>query len=376
MAGAEIMSSILTEHIQYMSDIKGIPITGFSEDNMNTIMGDTTKTLKEHICTMDNVVSIEMTRDTRYTCKWVVLTKSMHEALVHTKLTQLLSKLHRETEGTTTSRKVGRTRIWDRDRESNSLYTYADILAKRFQTDEGDTRRPELQIGTHSVNVPPTISSPQILSTARKGQAWVSGAKKTAKLHDNVLKLQLAEMETKLTQVVDSINSKQQSFKSEINKTLADTIALDREKAQDTLQKKIDNKLRIFKTDQESELKKMETNIVHTVNTKLDTNVENLSVEVANHVAIKLIELLTGSKSPLPQNIHSSQTLITPHSQMSPIGLLLNQAQQPAENSTDNGNMVGVTPIKQNSHTTQEIEMSPPKCSPHDTHIEQSFVDQ
>ncbi len=71
MAGAETMSSILTEHIQFMSDVRGIPITGFSEANMNTIIGDTTKTVKEHIRTMDKVVSIEMTRDTRYTCKWI-----------------------------------------------------------------------------------------------------------------------------------------------------------------------------------------------------------------------------------------------------------------------------------------------------------------
>ncbi len=155
--------------------------------------------------------------------------------------------------------------------------------------------------------------------------------------------------------MVESIDSKQQSFKSEINKTLADTIALDREKAQDTLQKKMDNKLRIFQTDQATELKKMETNIVHTVTSKLDTKVENLLVEVANHVAFKLIELFTGSKSPLPQSIHRSQTLITPQSQMSQIGLLLNQAQQPAENSTNNGNRVGVTPLKQNAHKPQEI---------------------
>ncbi len=87
----------------------------------------------------------------------------MHEASVHKELTQLLSKLYTGTEETTTSQKVGRTRIWDKDGASTSVYTYADILAKRFQTNEGDTRQPELPIGTHSANVPPTVNSPQTL---------------------------------------------------------------------------------------------------------------------------------------------------------------------------------------------------------------------
>ena len=76
------MTKFLIKHLQFLEEVRGIPITGVMESQMACLMPNSYETTKASMLELPHVLSIEKTRDTIHMGRWIVVIKSLREAAV------------------------------------------------------------------------------------------------------------------------------------------------------------------------------------------------------------------------------------------------------------------------------------------------------
>ena len=132
MEGKEIVKNILIEHSNYINNTVGIPITGISNQAMKHINTDRDHTVEEALLVSGDIQSIERTRDTEYSGRWIAITTKENETTATNLLTTHLSEIYKNQHGQTRMITVGTGGAIKNNDEPSTVGTYAEILARKF----------------------------------------------------------------------------------------------------------------------------------------------------------------------------------------------------------------------------------------------------
>lgn len=107
MEGKEIVNNILVEHSNYVSNTMGILITGILFQSMKYTTVDQQQTIEENLLALGDIQSIERTRDTDFSGRWLAVTTKDKHSKIRKFLTTKLAEIYRQQKGQTRMITVG-----------------------------------------------------------------------------------------------------------------------------------------------------------------------------------------------------------------------------------------------------------------------------
>ena len=372
MTGADTMTNILIDHEKYINDIRGIPITGIRESTMNGIFTPEQKiTLRTQLLGIGGVISLEKTRDTAYSGKWIILTTSREESNVLRLVTQQLGTVPILPSGPSPIITVGRQNIRTTDTDRNIINTYAGILARKYSPPV--TTRPGAAKPAKAQVTDPVLGKHRAKGAGRdNGDSGKNGGT-VASLRDAEQKLlnRVNDIETKWRTLEERYDRKQHEVFQVGKAALAEQIQEAQLKLQTDLVTQVDQKLDAVTKTHEEKFLRLEESVLKQVDKKFNDKVDVISMEVAHLVTMKLTEVLlkrgTSSEPELsPQNPVTQES---PLPIASPNGIPSKKLNSPVGLSS--------LPVRQTSVSQSTVEMdidhTHTNRSSHDATLERGF---
>ncbi len=357
MTGPNTLAQILQDHAKFLEDVHGIPITGISPVHMTAKRESGQSTLQDSITDLEGVISVEQTRDTQNMGKWLVLTTSAQEATVLEKVTGMLQQLRlsEETSGFLT---VGKQFVRPQVSKMNRVHSYAEALTQKFPVAHSRGNPPKVpqeasplpkeRIKRVDRPVTPTKPSPNLAQVGHD-----------LKLAEAMFQKRITDMERKWQEVEDRIQKKQTEQNASLEAQLAEQRSQVTTSSHNSVAQYVDNTLADFTKLQSQTLSEMEDKLLQMVDKKLDEKADQLSIDVANHVTSRLLEVLnqTGITRPAGVTQDSLGTPLLPipeiKNQHTDNGLLPHKLGSPTVNSPPPGSALSNQPnTHRSSHDT------------------------
>jgi len=315
MTGPNTLTQILRDHATFMVDIRGIPITGISQVQMDSKFEGSNFNLQDSITRLDGVFSVERTRDTQNRGKWLVLTTSAMEDKVLSMVTGILQKLEVAPQSHSFLT-AGKRFVSPQGSQMNCVHSYAEALTQKFSTPHSrgsPTKDPMESKSQIPVGRQPRATHPAVPSKSQTNLAQVGH---DLKLAEAMFQKRISDMESKWQEVEDRIQQKQTDQNASLEAKLAEQNSKVMDSPNNSIAQYVDNKLAEFTKTQSQSLTEMEDKLLKMVDDKLDQKSDQLSIEVANHVTSRLLEVLNQKGITRPaevtqesQNTHNGSTL-------------------------------------------------------------------
>lgn len=79
MEGKSLVTNILQKHMQYLEQVKGVPLTGLSQKKMTTEIRESVSA-KDLISGIKGIQSVEKVQDRTYPGQWTLIIDKNHES--------------------------------------------------------------------------------------------------------------------------------------------------------------------------------------------------------------------------------------------------------------------------------------------------------
>ncbi len=316
MTTSDTLKNILVEHDKHVTNVRGVPLRGITEDQMHSNFRNKGKSLREVVLSIKGVTSIEMTRDTSTAGKWIVLTDVDRETAV----TKSLSSLFKQDDTQDSSSGevfVGNRVTQVHSQFDNEISTYAAVLKTKFsprqenrsEHDPKTTKMERYLLAQESKRMAAKLhnkvnKNKQLGTTKYQPDAVISN--RVTIMEDNWKKLEIK---------LDQIQGEDMETKY---KKLADKNSRDNILRQDNMLKQMEKKLDEIRTEQKNEIKNIEERLNKQIDKKLDSKADQISVDVANHVVERLMELMQPQQGAKLQTDRTNQSTITQEGISSP----------------------------------------------------------
>ena len=290
MTSPETLTNILATHEQFVKNVRGVPIHGIMEEHMFADFRQTKKTVKDTILSIDGVNRVETTRNTSTEGRWIILTDIDREKNVKKSLIDLF-KQDKQNDNIFDAVGIGSRKDNINSVENNEISTYADALKTQF-TPAMETK------GTHE----PTMTKMDRYVRAQEAKRLITKLQDKVNYNKNLgnqtkhvesaVISRVTSMEDKWKKIETRLEQLQSDVTETKQKTLADRTSQDNRLHQETMIKRIDEKIEEIKNEQKKEIQLVEQSILKQVDKKIDSKADRISVEVGNHVVERLMELM------------------------------------------------------------------------------------
>ena len=368
MTGSETMTNILTEHIKFVTKIRGIPITGISIPHMNERVGPNSKSVKEMLLSLNGVTGVEKTSDTWRTGKWIVITTMVSEQSVLSQIKQLLGKLKVPSMESNMEITAGRQGIWSRNHNSNIVSTYAEILAKKFETPQpryGTTQQGSQYRGSRNTPREEAVDKKTMAQIDKN--ISVPGSYKLKNAETTLIK-RIDEIDKKWKEMEDRLKEKQKQLEITIAQSQADNTDTNTANITTAVFKHMEKKFEHLNGEQTRQMEEMETKLLKKVDKKLDSKVDEISLAVAHKVTLHLQEVLAPLTGQFRTNISAHQTTVTQEGTPMRASIGSPPDDRFGSETIAHSKADPLTQMAHQDKPTSDEEQH--KCSPHDTVLE------
>ena len=373
LSGPEVMTQLLTEHVKYINNVRGIPITGISIANMDSLQDNDLPTVREQLLAIKSVISVERTRETSYSGKWIVLTTlETEDAVLKTVTMALQAMQHSKMICSHTLVTVGRRSLRSSDRATTAVHSYADALTKQFAVPTNQMKHPatgETKAKAHQSSSRKTLPTNPAANLPRKSTQAVTG-REPSKDEKN-LQNRFAAIEKKWQTLEDRLALKQEAQVNTLINKLADKLHEDHRNERDRWSQTFETKFEDYKQGTDAKLTLVNDSLGDMVDKHLENKFDTISMKVAEHVTIQLMKLLRPSTGQSPLVATQWSEMVTQDGATTPNRRPGSEIDTPG---TYVQNLKPAAPPTEKKLNESNND-SPPTCSPHDTTFEHMLDD-
>ncbi len=297
MEGKLVVTNILKEHVAFLAESTGIPISGLTVEDMHRNYGTET-TVKETIEHTEGVESVELIRVNKFQGQWLIVTKKDIAQTVLGKLELKLGSFYRNQEGQSKLIMLGAKRLNSRSDQTNKVATYAEILSKKYsEVPVETTRETANKQNLLKAKQNPRTENMKALDRNRTTPSHQVQDNDTDEripdkpTTDSTIMRKLEKIEEIQAQLIKNQNELKQSQK-ERDRVLqeADNEAEQKEK-QKYIDEMIDSRLSEISINQQKLVQESHESIHAKVDQLVNKKINVISVTVANQVAAQLIHV-------------------------------------------------------------------------------------
>ena len=291
MTSPETLTNILSDHEKFVTNVRGIPITGITEEQMNSSFRSTKKTLRAEIQSIEGVRSIESMRDTSMGRKWIVITNRENETIVKKRLAYLF-KNESPTETTFPTVVVGNRFSQENTASDRDISSYAAVLQSKFMptNEKKGEEKPKLSKMQQYVYSREKLQS--TTKTKEKSTNIPTTDRQRTQLELAILN-RVTSIENKWRTMEQKNTQTQKELNESENKKLAEITKQEMIAKSEEMEHKLAEKIEEMHKEQQEKVQEIEQRLVKRIDSKLDSKADRISVEVANYVVEKLMAVLS-----------------------------------------------------------------------------------
>ncbi len=301
MEGKEIVKNILIEHSNYITTTVGIPITGISSQTMKHTSNPGEQSVEDALLVSGVIQSIERTRDTEYSGRWIAITTKENETKAINLLTTHLSDIYKNQTGQTRMITVGSGGAIKNNEEPSTVGTYAEILARKFSGASSLNRAPTAARRKES-SLPPDLAAstkPHLAKRAHDVESKHDSKSLQSKQHmegDNLLGV--TELLSRLEKLEDTQKTVIQDTKNTMDQYLAQATGQDHKALEDRnkdlliIENRLEQKIQDATSKGTKQILDTEDRLMQEMNKTMDVKIKALSNTAATQVAAQLMDIM------------------------------------------------------------------------------------
>ena len=373
ISGPDVMTQLLKEHVTYIANIRGIPITGISPINMDSLQEKDLPTVREQLLAINSVLSVERTRDTSFLGKWIVLTNLENEEAVLKTVTMALRAMQQSKMISSHMQiTAGRRSIRVPDSRTTAVHTYADALTKKFVKATTKSLQTPVAGGSQSTPTPNASRNPSqtIKAEGLRRKPQQSEIGHASVQPDKQLQNRFAAIEQKWQNFENRISLKHEAQVTKLMNKLADKLQEDNRNERDRWSQTLDKKIEDLKQGTDNKLSQVNDTLGNMVDKHLENQFDKISMKVAEHVTIQLMKILSPRTGQAPSTTAQGE-IVTQETAPTPTRLSGSVADQSSSHGQKNES--AEPPTEAPFHESNEG--STPTCSPHDNNLEHMLED-